>query len=534
MLDRALDALQRRTLERRGAAWGLALALGAASTVIVLTHYINDDAAWCYYVAGRVLDGARLYDEILDINPPLFFYFSLPPAAWARLWSGLDPRWLTLYVCGWVALCLALCRARLRALDVPEAARRFMLLALVVLLVPFYDFGQREHLMLLLVSPYVLAVAARACGRAPGTRTLLALGLLAGVGLAFKPFFLAVWAGLEAYLWFARRQGPPWRRPENAAIALVLGSYALALALLTPGYFAVAGMAWQVYGAFNASVLQLVLYPTTLLGVLALALWGSARGFRIAAGDRPAAPGDGDTALGDVLAVATAAWLISALVQQKGFSYHFYPASVGALWLLIVALPRVAARAPLLRRPLRAAAATAGLFVVLAFAAIAAGRLAGVDLLPHPDKALMDDLVRVIRAHSAPGDAVFFFSTAMPPAWPVIAYTGSDWPVRFQHLWPLPGLYADAQRDATPFPYHPPAQQSALERFMVEATLADLQRRPPAVIAVDTSPVMLGLGRTTFDFREYFGQEPAFARWWTQYAPVDTIGPYVIYVRQAR
>ncbi len=45
---------------------------------------LNHDAAWYLYGAGRVVQGAKLYRDIVDINPPLIFYFGCPAVLLAR------------------------------------------------------------------------------------------------------------------------------------------------------------------------------------------------------------------------------------------------------------------------------------------------------------------------------------------------------------------------------------------------------------------------------------------------------------------
>ena len=51
-----------------------------------LTH----DASWYLVATDRFLGGARLYTDLLEINPPLAFYLTVPPVAAARTF-GVDP-----------------------------------------------------------------------------------------------------------------------------------------------------------------------------------------------------------------------------------------------------------------------------------------------------------------------------------------------------------------------------------------------------------------------------------------------------------
>ena len=46
---------------------------------------MNLDVAWLLYAARRVMDGAKLYVDIYEINPPLAVYFDFPAVGIARL-----------------------------------------------------------------------------------------------------------------------------------------------------------------------------------------------------------------------------------------------------------------------------------------------------------------------------------------------------------------------------------------------------------------------------------------------------------------
>jgi hypothetical protein len=108
-------------------------------------------------------------------------------------------------------------------------------------------------------------------------RYLFAIGLLAGVGLALKPYFLLIPLGIELYLAYTRRDLRVWLRPETLVIGAVLALYGLSVVVLTPDYFNIARMALQVYQGFDASTTYLLLYPATALTALAVGAWGIVR-----------------------------------------------------------------------------------------------------------------------------------------------------------------------------------------------------------------------------------------------------------------
>src|SRR5258708_713079 len=55
---------------------------------------LNTDVSWLLIVGERVLDGQRLYVDVIEINPPMAVLAYLPGIALARA-LGLDPKLIT-------------------------------------------------------------------------------------------------------------------------------------------------------------------------------------------------------------------------------------------------------------------------------------------------------------------------------------------------------------------------------------------------------------------------------------------------------
>jgi hypothetical protein len=536
-LAAALHWLQVQTLERPAVTVGLALALFLASSVLVLTNLVNHDVSWFYYMSQRWLDGARLYVDLIDMNLPLVVYVGVPPA-WLAAALGLPAiPTLQLYILAWLLATLAFDWWLLNRLALPQAmaARGLFFLALTLLLFPFFDFGQREHLMLMLVMPYLIVSTGQAAGRAPGRRARWLAGALAGLGLALKPYFILLWLAVMLYAAFTRRGPAAWRRPENHAIALVVALYGLAVVAFTPEYFTVAALALQAYGAFNTPLATLVNYYVVPLALVVVAAWALWRRYA----ESPE--------LGDTLAVALLALLAGALFQEKGWGYQFYPSNTLLVLLALLVFMAFARRAPASAGLLRLSAAGAGLTALGVVGALA-GALLLAPIAPTPQQPAANDVIATIvhyfshaetrelatrvAAYARPGDTFYAFTPSVGPSFPIVHLTGTRWPTRFHHLWPLPAQYRDADRQAVPFPYHAPAQMGPVERFTFQATIADLRAHPPAVVLVDTVADKQGFGVTTFDYLEYFGQDPDFAAWWAGYRFVEQVGTFRLYTRR--
>src|SRR3979490_805715 len=70
------------------------LSIALVFVVAVLLRQVvplNTDVSWLLTIGERVLDGQRLYVDIVEINPPMAVFAYLPGIAVARA-LGLDPK----------------------------------------------------------------------------------------------------------------------------------------------------------------------------------------------------------------------------------------------------------------------------------------------------------------------------------------------------------------------------------------------------------------------------------------------------------
>jgi hypothetical protein len=321
---------------------GIVWTVGLVPVVVLPT---NSDVAWLLFSAERILAGATLYVDLVEVNPPLIVWLSVPPVAVAEL-VDVRSRWpFLVYVFCLVLLSLRLSwhlLGRLRPELTPEGKRAYLLfLVVALLLLPGWVYGQREHLMVLLVIPYALALAARLTGGNPSGRELVGAGLLGGLGFAIKPYYLPTWIGLELFLWYAMRRGmrgageesgpralEVGRRPELLTAAVVVATYVTAIAIVTPEYFEMGQRLAPVYvGVWQTTPWELVTHPVTLMSVFTLAA--------LVLSDL----GGADSVVARVFGVVLAFWVVGAVAQIKGWWYHFYPAlAIASLILFVVVM----------------------------------------------------------------------------------------------------------------------------------------------------------------------------------------------------
>ena len=278
-------------LSNQTAFW-LLLLIAPALFLMPITH----DEIWHIWVAQQMLHGAKLYRDIIEVNPPLWFWIGVPLAA-----TGLEPR---------IAV-IALFTATIGA-SLWLCPPRYRLPALVAFTaLPLADFGQREHFVLIATAPYVFLLGRRASGEK--IHHPLLIGLFAGLGFALKPYFAVAPLALE--LTMRERL-----RPELAMLAAFAVAYGAAVLVITPEYLtAMVPMLRDAYGSFGGNdALVLACFAFVLVGT------GAVLGRRSGSG------------VSRELLLSSLAFLFAAAIQAKGWTYHTLPAR-GFLFLAVCA-----------------------------------------------------------------------------------------------------------------------------------------------------------------------------------------------------
>ncbi|HWA30224.1 MAG TPA: hypothetical protein VG867_03975 [Rhizomicrobium sp.] len=452
---------------------------------------LNHDVAWIWEGAGRLLDGARFGDGVIDVNPPLAWWITILPVLFARATHLSAAVSFAAFLC---ALSAASILLSLRMWAASRITRWCLALfaAWALLIVPGYDFGQREHLMAVLALPYIGAVIARVQGEAPSRGLLWCAGVLGGLGFCLKPYFFFIPLVLELWLCLRRRRIDVFRI-EIVAIALVAIVYLCAVFFLAPDYLhrvvpdAVAG-----YGAYAAPFGDTVIgLATRLVPVLV------GCGFLILADPVRKIPVPAQA----FLAASFGAGL-ACLIQSKDWAYQMFPALGFAAIVAGALIPRANAKG----------LAALGALVVL------------VPLsLPAISQWIDSDGTRArVAALSSvfsekPDETVFAFITSPRDIHPAVVDSGARWiaPACCLHL--LPAAVEKAS----------PAAIAAGERQAQQIVTLLIGARPQ-IVAVDDNAAKLGFnGR--FDYLAYFKHDPRFVRFWTGYREGARAGGFRIF-----
>jgi hypothetical protein len=500
------------------------VAVGAGAEFATLAR---SDTAFLLYAAERVLDGARLYVDVVEINPPLIIAVNMPAVLLARALGASDILVYRALVTAALLGALTFADWSLRWILGPssDTLRRHLVLVLAfaLFLAAGDSFGQREHLLVALALPYVLLTAGRMDGRQSPTGPAIAAGVLAGVGLALKPHFLLVWAAVEGYAaWRLRARRLSY---EALGTAAFLAAYAAGVVLLTPQYFPLVrllGAAYSGYGQYPFFYV-LVTAPGTAVCCLAALAWAALR--------REAK----HRALWTVLLVVLVASFVAGAAQLKGWGYHFYPSRVFALALLSLAVLDV--RRPLLRPVQRVYAAVA--FAVLATSVLSSvgmdvARIGHRDMVSQTEQTQLDELVAAVRRHTPAGGSLYILSYTIESGFPLVNYSGARWASRFPHLWIIEAVYQDQLHRPSPLRFHSQEEMGPAERYLNDAVSEDLARyRPDVLMVLRHARDIPENAQRRVDYVGYFARDPRIAAALRQYRLAEEVGQYLLYVRAA-
>ncbi len=201
---------------------------------------LSGDVGYLLYVANQVLAGGTYAKDFLETNPPMIFYLYTPACLLTKL-TGLNIILsVRLYILFLISLSFNVCLSLIKHLIQPQDKFLYFILysslLFILLFLPAYHFGQREHLLLILMLPYLFASVLYLENKPISYPYAFLIGLLAGLGFALKPFFLPPLILVELYIMLYQRRFSSVFRIETFTIACVLIIYLGSILIFQPNY----------------------------------------------------------------------------------------------------------------------------------------------------------------------------------------------------------------------------------------------------------------------------------------------------------
>jgi len=485
--------------------WPLAASLVVAASLAMaaLRAPLTHDVVWQLWVARQIAHGATFYSDILEVNPPLWFWTAIPIARLSE-WLALPAT--ALLVTGIGALSALALLLTDRLLPPLSPTRRALLLsyaAAILLFMPRFDFGQREQIALIAGLPYTALMARRAGGGPVSPALALAVGCLGAAGFALKHYFVATPLLLE--LWLACRLRRRWRpiRVETCVLAALALGYAAAMFICTPQFLSVivpmAGLTYWGYDLPWREVLSGTPQTMWLLLIAAIFLC------------RPEEK-DGNADLPTAMGISAAGFALAFLAQHKGWQYHAIPTSGFLAMALAVSLISRWSKFGRIKRAVGVTVATLPI-------------LFGVITGPYSNQyaPFFEQSTRDLPA----GASIGVLGTMPRTAWPMVANQNLLWPLHNNSFWMMPAIaFSERKGDASD-------AMLRLDRLTVQQTVEDFTCHPPARILVERHPLNRLLADIRFDYVAHFSRDPAFARLMRSYRPAPGNEAYIRYDRVA-
>ncbi len=378
---------------------------------------------------------------------------------------------------------------------------------------PARDFGQRDHLLTLLILPYLVAAALHAIGDPLPYFWRITFTLIAAMGIALKPHQALIPIAVELTVLLLRRRP---RLLQTALFLLAGAGYYAAIRLLAPTWFIqVLPLLRDTYWAFGSLTLPQLLAAAPQLDLLAAA----ALTLYLTQGNRRRSP------LTLILLAAGTAAFLAYLLQGTGWYYQQLPSlSLFGLALAIELIDLVQ------YYPIAAPAWLPYCATALAVLALSlATWFSDFHRTPHGLEQPQPTPDPAFYAGLTPGTAVATLTTTVDDTVAPADRYQLTLAQRYPHLWLLPALLRG------PAPHHPlsPARLAALtalqQRFMVE----DLERWHPTLILVarcqDPAVHCQVLEDRHDNLLAFFLRDPRFQQIFTHYHFQQSLGPYDAY-----
>jgi hypothetical protein len=342
--------------------------------------------------------------------------------------------------------------------------------------------------------PYIVLAARRADRKETSTSLAVAVVLMAAPAFALKHYFVLAPLFIEFWLaWKLRRDWKPLR-PETIGLALGAVVYGAAVLAYAPDFLtSIVPLIMTAYDGFGYPWFVLPAGYWVFIWLLSAIIIAIRR--------------DALPSVCAAAAAAACAFVISYLVQKKGWQYHALPATGVLFYAMANLLPE---QKWMRSEDIRIVGLVAALLVPLGFS------LHSGPYLNERNRA-----VEALIGDLGPGKAVAALTAHPSNMWPLVEERRLLWPSRHFAFWMIYTVVSD--------------EKAAGDRGAAVAELADRMRRetvedflcrPPEIIIVDDFRSSL---RPGLDILRVFNKSADFRKIFSHYRRERSLGAYTAY-----
>jgi hypothetical protein len=468
---------------------------------IIQSHLLlNWDVSWLMHASKRMLAGGSYTQDFFEINPPMILYLYVPPVLFAKFSALSIVTSLRLYIFILASVSLAVSYLLAKKLF-PEKERAIaqiliITMALAYFMLPAYEFGQREHLMLMLIMPYLFLVALRSQNKHPADILAFVIGLLAGLGFAIKPHFLVIFILAEIYYLYLMQRFFAWMRVETVTVVSICILYLASVMIWYSDYLTtIVPVVLRFYdNGFSQSWMTIVFQSSLFFVWIAIALYfvqykkNTARH------------------LNTLFFITLMACLAIYGWQGRTWYYHLMPVLTMALLLAALSFYEIVKDGEIKNRNMFSLSLFGLLLFSMPMYVAAKNTLWGYQYKNH-----MTDFIVYLKNHMA-HRSFFVFASTTVYAYPIVDYTDAIAPSRFAFPGWVPGMLK--RHDA---------QSAADKRFFMDMMMEDFVTQKPDFIFVDVQSHKNYIDDVNFQYVPYFSENAVFKQLWKSYHYVATI-----------
>lgn len=487
----------------------ICIALATIGFAVFMSHYlINQDTSWILYASGQWLNGAVLYRDVMELNPPLVFYLMVPAVLLARLTGLGDGVALICTLSTVIFIALIWVRSLLeRNTQLTDRQKTGLLLAaaFALLVQPINLVGQREHFAVVLSLPYLLALTLHSGDRGPSRPEWIMLAAFAWFGLALKPFFFLIPLLISVVAAWQERRWQTLFSAANWTLAVLCAGYLVLIGLVHDAYIdTIIPMVTEVYFAYGRSALA-VLVGGKFIEFVFLLLFLAALSY-----------GKRDNLVLWRFVVWCVAGMLIYLLQFKGWISHLLPFTSAIIltvgWVFVTATRTLVTRV---------------LLGILALSLVGSHLIQGV-YKPNREPGLMSHL-----PEKAEETSFVVWTSVMWMSFPLVNESGAVWASRYPSQWLIPGaiLKLSSSQCADRGPDSCSSARAVLE-YARRTAVDDLIKYNPETVFVDNQKRKVGFGNENFDYIAFFSDDPRFTEQWAFYERKAVLPKVDVWIRR--
>lgn len=475
--------------------------------------YVNGDVAYLIHAANQLLAGETYGKEIFETNPPLILYLYMPICLLARYTGFNQISIMPFYILLLITLSSSCCFVLLRKIIAKQDNMLLSILSIVLLytlyLSPIIEWGQREHILLILMLPYLFAAVLVIENKPLSTFSRVCITIFAGLGFALKPFFLITPFLVEMYFFLKTRR----IRMEALILSCIFILYLGTVYLLQPGYlYVVLPLVSDLYfigyeqslNEFLQNYFVLFCIFTLIIAILFYKQYTYQTFHR-------------------VLILATLGMIVSFVIPRSPWYIHVLPALGLSFLLMAFILSRIFL-------PLPKYSEKRFLVVHVMFFAVISLILFAVPLRYHgtffkeasTTKSGQEQLIALVSALPQKQSIFCFSLKTTCDCFPLVDNTHSQYSSSFPFFWWYNGLrYWESQ---TPILSQKIAKD---KKYIFDKIVADFQQYKPNILILNINPLNNGE-----ELISYLLQDTKLHAIWQQYRFLKSVDSYQIYIKK--